>query len=393
MLIGLLLLCLLMLLLILHLVLRRMSLLVSLRSSRSLAWRHLPWLGRRLRNRGLGDSPLKVLDMLRRYRRLSRSGRWARLVVYLRGSDGAAVQLRGLLLRLHLLELLDVLMLRVLLLHHGGLHGGRGQGSLDGGRLGLAPDVTRLRKVSAVMLRLRLLLVLLVMLLLLLLRLLVLEMLESLLREAATLVHGTAQGGACASAKLLHLGRVLLLMLVMMLLLLLGLLLLILMMILLGLMLLVLVLVLLTVLPLLRLVEGILADAIGVHAVLVVVRAVLLSELMLRLLRVHLVMLPLELLLLVGVSGLLGARAARSGLGTTAEHVSLARVALPGRALVAHGERGIHMRRRRVSNKPERDVLAPRGSPRGLVVAVGGGGGAVVRRCGLAARALSLLGR
>lgn len=42
---------------------------------------------------------------------------------------------------LHLLQLMEVLLLRVLLLHHRGLHLRRRHCVLDGRRLGLAPDI------------------------------------------------------------------------------------------------------------------------------------------------------------------------------------------------------------------------------------------------------------
>lgn len=42
---------------------------------------------------------------------------------------------------LHLLQLLEVLLLRVLLLHHRGLHLGRRHSVLNRRRLGLPPDI------------------------------------------------------------------------------------------------------------------------------------------------------------------------------------------------------------------------------------------------------------
>lgn len=115
---------------------------MSLGSRRRLSRRQLSGLRRWLWDRGLGNTSLVLLDVLRRYRGLSWAGRRSRLVVYLRGGDGAVVELRGRVLRmLHLLQLLEVLLLRVLLLHYRGLHLGGRHGVLNGWRLGLAPGV------------------------------------------------------------------------------------------------------------------------------------------------------------------------------------------------------------------------------------------------------------
>lgn len=75
-----------------------MSQVVSLGRRRRLSRCQLSGLRRWLRDRRLGDSSLVLLDVLRRYRVLSRARRRARLVVYLRGGDGTVVELRGRLL-------------------------------------------------------------------------------------------------------------------------------------------------------------------------------------------------------------------------------------------------------------------------------------------------------
>lgn len=204
-----------------------------------------------------------------------------------------------------------MLLLRSLLLHHGGLHLRRRHGMLYGRRLRLAPDIVGLRKLSTI----RLLL---------------------LLLEVAV-VYTAAYRGACTGTKLLHLRAMLLLWMLplMLLLALVVLLLLKLMMILLRLVL------RLAVLPLLGLVVLGLAHAVGVQAVGIVMRPVLLGKLMLRRLRLrllHLVMLAVVMLrLLICIPSLLTGRATTSA----GIQVPLARIALAGRerALVCHDGR------------------------------------------------------
>lgn len=206
-----------------------------------------------------------------------------------------------------------MLLLRSLLLHHGGLHLRRHHGMLYGRRLRLAPDIVGLRKLSTIGLLL-------------------------LLLEVAV-VYTAAYRGACTGTKLLHLRAMLLLWMLplMLLLALVVLLLLKLMMILLRLVL------RLAVLPLLGLVVLGLAHAVGVQAVSIVMRPVLLGKLMLRRLRLrlrllHLVMLAVVMLrLLICIPSLLAGRATTSA----GIQVPLARIALAGRerALVCHDGR------------------------------------------------------
>lgn len=255
--------------------------------------------------------------------------------MYLRGADGAVVHLRGLLLGLrHLLQLLEMLLLRVLLLHHGGLHRRGRHGVLDGRRLRLAPVVVALRKLSGIKL-----------LLLLRLSLWLLLLLLDMLGIAALLVASVH----AASAAILLLWLLMLLLLLVLLLLILLLLVLLLLLLLLELVMSLLGLVLVAVLRRLRLLVELLPHAIRIYAVLVMHRAILLGKLVvLRLVLVHLLMLGkilllwLVLVLLVRVALLASAHAISAGVGA-AVHVSVARIALPGRerALVGHDGRNM----------------------------------------------------